>query len=207
MRAGVSSSRSSRCARNSGVGRQRRRRRARPRGSRPRGPADTSWPMISIGKIGVRSSGPGGLHRARVERRERVARQVRQQVHPVRRDAVLGERELRLLGHARDPRPRRPPPRSRGRPRAGSRRAEDRGARHEQRRAGLRAAAPAVAASMPPSTSIGTSGPSSSRRRATLAVELSMYAWPPQPGLTVMQSTWSKSPRPGRHHLRRASPG
>ena len=42
----------------------------------------------------------GRLHRARVERRQRVAREVREEVHPVGGDAVLGERELDLVGHA-----------------------------------------------------------------------------------------------------------
>jgi hypothetical protein len=44
--------------------------------------------------------GPRRLHRSRVERRQRVTRQVRHQVHPVGGDAVLGQRELGRLGHA-----------------------------------------------------------------------------------------------------------
>ena len=43
---------------------------------------------------------PGRLHRARVQRRQRLAGQVGEQVDPVGRDAVLGERELGLGGHA-----------------------------------------------------------------------------------------------------------
>ncbi len=42
----------------------------------------------------------GRLHRPRVERRQRVARQVCHQVHPVGGDAVLGQGELRRVGHA-----------------------------------------------------------------------------------------------------------
>ena len=51
---------------------------------------------------------PGRLHRPRVERRERVAGQVGDQVDPVRGDAVLGQRELRRLRSRGDPKPRLP---------------------------------------------------------------------------------------------------
>ena len=57
------------------------------------------------------------------------------------------------------------------------------------------AASGAVCTSMPPSTSRVTSGPISSRIRAILAGEDPMNGWPPQPGLTVMHSATSSSPR------------
>src|SRR6185503_3119318 len=35
----------------------------------------------------------------RVERRQRLAGEIREEVHPMGRDPVLGQRELRLVGH------------------------------------------------------------------------------------------------------------
>ena len=48
---------------------------------------------------------------------------------------------------------------------------------------------------MPPSTSILALPTSGSRQAQTLSGEPAMKAWPPQPGLTVMQRTMSASPR------------
>ena len=53
--------------------------------------------------------------------------------------------------------------------------------------------APAVSASMPPSTSRSASSPMSARMRRTLSTEDAMNGWPPQPGLTVMHSAMSTS--------------
>jgi hypothetical protein len=99
MRAGVSSARSSRC-------------RPVERGGAPE-PVDLAHRLrdLDLGlhrdlladqlhwedrRQVVRS---GRLHRARVERWQRLAWKVGQEVDPVRRDAVLGKRELRLCGH------------------------------------------------------------------------------------------------------------
>ena len=48
---------------------------------------------------------------------------------------------------------------------------------------------------MPPSTSIGTSRAEQlAQARDAAGPSASMNGWPPQPGLTVMQSTWSSAP-------------
>src|SRR3954462_168647 len=60
MRAGVPSARSSRSARTSGVGRQRRRMSSTSPGTSIHGSADTSCAMRPIGNSGARSSGPTG---------------------------------------------------------------------------------------------------------------------------------------------------
>ena len=51
--------------------------------------------------------GPGGLPGPRIQRRERVTREVSEQVDPVRRDGVLAEDVLRRLAHRSEPIPSR----------------------------------------------------------------------------------------------------
>ena len=89
---------------------------------------------------------------------------------------------------------RRPRRRSPCRRRRGRRRRR----RPSRRRTGRRRPrrpAPAVAASMPPSTSIARLADRPRKRWRPCPGEPSMKAWPPQPGLTVMQRTMSASPR------------
>ena len=84
---------------------------------------------------------------------------------------------------------------------------EDRGAGHEQRRAGLAGGLRPCSASMPPSTSIGTSGPSSSRSRATLAVELVDVGLAAPAGVHGHAEHVVERRRPGRPPPRPGWPG
>ena len=123
----------------------------------------------------------GGLPRRRalaVQRHgRRPVRPARARVHRAGRDRA--DRPLPAEGHRpaargrEGPRPRRSPRRSRGRRPRGRR---SRRSTSPPRTAWRprRGSVARCRASMPPSTSIGTSGPSSSRSRATFAVELSM---------------------------------
>ena len=74
--------------------------------------------------------------------------------------------------------------------------AEDRGSGDEEARPGVGDRADRIGVD-PPSTSITALG-SSSASRATFSGDRSMNGWPPQPGLTVMQRTWSATPSSSR---------
>ena len=69
--------------------------------------------MSAIGKSGAEVVGPGGLHRARVQRRQRIDGQVGQQVEPARRDRVLGSRNF-VWASAMADQPYPPPMATRG---------------------------------------------------------------------------------------------
>ena len=85
-----------------------------------------------------------------------------------------------------------PLPRSRGRQRQDRRRRTGR-SRRRTAVAPACAQAPAVVVSTPPSTSRAGPAPISARRRSILPGLAGMNGWPPQPGLTVMQSARSRS--------------
>ena len=85
-----------------------------------------------------------------------------------------------------------PRPRSRGTRRPDRRRRTPRSRRRTASRPPRRTR-PAVLASTPPSTSSAGPGPISARRRSILPGLRGRNAWPPQPGLTVMQSARSRS--------------